>query len=47
MIELAKLQMEEAEAKLPELEEALKVALLPKDKNDDKNIILEVRAGAG
>jgi peptide chain release factor 1 len=47
MIELAKLQLEEAETKLPELEEALKVALLPRDKNDDKNIILEVRAGAG
>jgi len=47
MIELAKMQVLESETKIPELEEALKLALLPKDKNDDKNIILEVRAGAG
>jgi peptide chain release factor 1 len=47
MIELAKMQLTESESQLPDLEEALKLALLPKDKNDDKNIILEVRAGAG
>lgn len=47
MIELAKMQVLESETKIPELEEALKLALLPKDKNDDKNIILEIRAGAG
>lgn len=47
MLELAKMQLAESESRLPELEEALKIALLPKDKNDDKNIILEVRAGAG
>jgi peptide chain release factor 1 len=32
------------EAKIPELEEKLKVSLLPKDPNDDKNIMVEVRA---
>ncbi len=47
MIELARMQLAESEEKLPKLEEELKLALLPKDKNDDKNIILEVRAGAG
>jgi peptide chain release factor 1 len=36
-----------AEKRIPVLEEELKLLLLPKDPNDDKNIILEVRAGAG
>lgn len=45
MLEMMKLEIAEAEKKIPELEEALKLALLPKDPNDDKNIILEVRAG--
>lgn len=47
MLELMKLEITEAEEKIPNLEEELKIALLPKDPNDDKNIILEVRAGAG
>lgn len=47
MILMAKEQLAESEAKIPQLEEALKIELLPKDPNDDKNIILEVRAGAG
>jgi peptide chain release factor 1 len=47
MLELAKMQLSEAEARIPVLEEELKLALLPKDPNDEKNIILEVRAGAG
>lgn len=47
MLELMKSEIAEAEKKIPELEEALKVALLPTDPNDEKNIILEVRAGAG
>ncbi len=47
MINLAKAQLEEAEAKLPELEELAKVELLPKDPNDAKDCIIEVRAGAG
>jgi len=47
MRELFKLEISEAESKIPELEEQLKMALLPKDPNDDKNIIVEVRAGTG
>lgn len=47
MKELALEEKKEAESKIPALEERLKIALLPKDPNDDKNIILEVRAWAG
>lgn len=47
MRELAKLQKDESEAKIVEIEEKLKLALLPKDPNDEKNIIVEVRAGTG
>lgn len=47
MRELAKLEKEEAEAKITDLEERLKISLLPKDPNDEKNIIVEVRAGTG
>mgnify|MGYP000009119839 FL=1 len=47
MLELMKMEIAEAEEKIPVLEEELKIALLPKDPNDEKNIILEVRAGAG
>lgn len=47
LIALAKEELSESEKRIPELEEALKIALIPKDKNDDKNIMIEVRAGAG
>ena len=47
MKELAKAELPELEARQLELEEELRVLLLPKDPNDDKNIILEVRAGTG
>ena len=47
MRELLKMEIIEAEEKIPQLEEELKMALLPKDPNDDKNIIVEVRAGTG
>jgi peptide chain release factor 1 len=47
MAELAKEELKEAEAKLPQLEEEIKILLLPKDPNDDKNIFLEIRAGTG
>ncbi len=47
MRELIREEVKELEAALPELEEQLKIALIPKDPNDDKNIILEIRAGAG
>ena len=36
-----------AKEKLPELEEELKILLLPKDENDDSNVIIEIRGGAG
>lgn len=45
--ELVKLEMEEAKASIGTIEEELKVLLLPKDPNDDKNVIVEIRAGAG
>ena len=47
MKELAKMELSELEDKIPPLEEELKVLLLPKDPNDEKNVILEVRAGTG
>lgn len=46
MTELAKAQLKENEDKLPEIENQLKIALLPKDPNDDKNIFLEIRPAA-
>ena len=47
MRELMKEEIRELELNLPELEEKLKLSLLPKDKDDDKNIIVEIRAWAG
>ncbi len=47
LAELAKLEIPEDEAKLAAIEEELFVMLAPKDPNDDKNIIIEIRAGAG
>ena len=47
MRELAKEELNESRAKVEELEEKLKILLLPKDPNDDKNVIVEIRAGAG
>lgn len=47
MIEMMKVEIAEAETRIPDLEDALKIALLPKDPNDGKDIILEIRAGAG
>ena len=45
--ELAKMELSELEDKIPAMEEELKVLLLPKDPNDEKNVILEIRAGTG
>ena len=45
--ELAKEELSIAKKRVEELEQELKILLLPKDPNDDKNIILEIRAGAG
>ena len=47
MRELAKEELNESKAKQEELEKKLKILLLPKDPNDDKNVIVEIRAGAG
>ena len=47
MRELAKEELSDSRRKVEELEHQLKILLLPKDPNDDKNIILEIRAGAG
>jgi peptide chain release factor 1 len=46
MIALAKAELDEAMSKLPEIEAELKVALLPKDPNDDKDVFLEIRPAA-
>ena len=47
MKELAKEELAESKANVERLEEDLKILLIPKDPNDDKNIIVEIRAGAG
>ncbi len=47
MREMAEMELAELEPKLPAVEEDLKVLLLPKDPNDDKNIVIELRAGTG
>ena len=47
MKELAEMEYYEDKEKLPVLEEELKILLIPKDKDDDKNIICEIRGGAG
>ena len=45
--EMAQAQLEEARFQLEQLEQELKILLLPKDPNDDKNVIIEIRGGAG
>ena len=47
MKELLKEELSDAKKRIPELENELKILLLPKDPNDDKNVIVEIRAGAG
>ncbi len=47
MIEMAKSQIEEAKSQLPELEEEIKFLLIPKDPEDAKNVVIEIRAGTG
>lgn len=46
-VDLAKAEKMEAQEKIPALEEELKVLLIPKDPTDDKNVIVELRAGTG
>lgn len=45
--ELVDMEYKENKEKLPVIEEELKVLLLPRDENDDKNVIVEIRGGAG
>ncbi|WP_316608837.1 peptide chain release factor 1 [uncultured Ruminococcus sp.] len=45
--QLASLELDEAKRSLPALEEELKILLLPKDPNDERNVIVEIRAGTG
>jgi peptide chain release factor 1 len=47
MTEMAKMQLDEAKQRLPELEEEIKFLLIPKDPEDAKNVMVEIRAGTG
>ncbi|NNF20167.1 MAG: peptide chain release factor 1 [Flavobacteriaceae bacterium] len=47
MVEMAKMQMEEAKEALPDLEEEIKLLLIPKDPEDSKDVVMEIRAGTG
>ncbi|GAB4159859.1 MAG: peptide chain release factor 1 [Winogradskyella sp.] len=47
MVEMAKMQLEEAKEDLPKIEEEIKFLLIPKDPDDNKNAVVEIRAGAG
>ena len=47
MVEMAKMQLDEAKAALPALEEEIKFLLIPKEPEDAKNVVVEIRAGTG
>jgi len=47
IVEMAQLELDEWKPKLPVIEEDLKVLLIPKDPNDEKNVIVEIRGAAG
>ncbi len=47
MLEMARMQLEEAKEALPALEEEIKVLLIPKDPEDAKDVVMEIRAGTG
>jgi peptide chain release factor 1 len=47
MVEMARMQLEEAKAALPALEEEIKFLLIPKEPEDAKNVVVEIRAGTG
>ncbi len=47
MVEMAKMQQEEAKSRLPKLEDEIKFLLIPKDPEDAKNVVVEIRAGTG
>ncbi len=47
MTEMAEMELEEATARIPELEEEIKILMIPKDPEDAKNVVMEIRAGTG
>jgi len=47
MVEMAKMQLDEAKEELPKIEEEIRFLLIPKDPDDVKNAVVEIRAGAG
>ena len=47
MVEMAKMQMDEAKEALPKLEDEIKFLLIPKDPEDEKDVVMEIRAGTG
>lgn len=47
MVEMAKLQLDEAKSAMPKLEEEIKFLLIPKDPEDEKDVVMEIRAGTG
>jgi len=47
MVDMAKMQLDEAKQGLPVLEEEIKLLLIPKDPEDSKDVVVEIRAGAG
>jgi len=47
MLEMARLELEQAKENLPQLEEEIKILLIPKDPEDAKNVVIEIRAGTG
>ncbi len=47
MLEMAKMQLDEAKEQLPQLEEEIRFLLIPKDPEDEKNVVVEIRAGTG
>lgn len=47
MLEMARLQLEESKTKLDSLEQEIKLLLIPKDPEDSKNVVFEIRAGTG
>ena len=47
MLEIAKIQLSESKEELPKFEEELKLLLIPKDPDDSKNVVMEIRAGTG
>jgi len=47
MVDMAKMQLDEAKTRIPELEDEIKFLLVPKDPEDSKNAVMEIRAGTG